>query len=168
MMFIMRATTCSGKDTFIAEHFNKPNNIFSSDNFREMLCGDMSVQQFNKKVFETMHDMIEFRLANKVDYTVYNATNLRFKDASAVVELCKKYQVPYIFISIAPPSLDELKARNEERHLTKNVPLIPEGVIEKHYERYESCRQRFVDEAYNSKLCKFIEVDQNYEVICEI
>ena len=168
MMFIMRATTCSGKDTFIAEHFENPNHVFSSDNFREMLCGTMGVQQFNKQVFDTMHGIIDFRLANKVDFTIYNATNLRFKDASAVVEMCKKYHVPYIFISIAPPSLEELHQRNEIRHLEKKVPLIPEGVINKHFERYESCRPRFMEEAFYSDLCKFIEVDQNYEVICEI
>lgn len=165
MMFIMRGTTCSGKDTFIEQHFDNKNAIFSSDNFREMMCGNMSVQNFNKQVFEEIHRIVEFRLANRAAYTVYNATNLRFKDASIIVELCKKYHVPYIFISIVPPSLDILKDRNEIRHMNKGVPLIPEGVIEKHFDRYETCKETFIKEAMYGDLCKFIEIDQNYEVL---
>ena len=168
MMFIMRAATCSGKDTFISEHFTDPTAIFSSDQFRMMMCGSMQVQQFNKQVFETMHNIIEFRLANKVAYTVYNATNMRFKDAAVVVELCKKYHVPYVFISIAPPDLEELHRRNSFRFVNYGQILIPDGIVNKHFERYESCKGRFIEEATYSKLCKFIEIDQNYEVICEV
>lgn len=167
MMFIMRATCCSGKDTFIEKHFSNKNSVFSSDNFREMMCGNMSSQMFNKQVFDKMHSIIEFRLANRVAYTVYNATNIRFKDTSAIVEMCKKYHVPYIFISIIPPDIEVLKERNLNRYNETGI-LIPERVLEKHFDRYESCKETFIKEAIYSDLCKFIEIDQDYEVLCEI
>jgi len=167
MIFLMRGTTCSGKDTFIAKHFTEDSAIFSSDKFRKMLCGDVHVQQFNNQVFKTMHEIIEFRIANRVDYTVYNATNLKIKDASSIIELAKKYQCPVTIISIQPPSKEELHKRNKKRHMEEGF-LIPDNVIEKHFDRYDNCMQAFVDEAYNNSLVKLIEIDQDYEVVREI
>lgn len=167
MIFLMRGTTCSGKDTFIKQHFNEESAVFSSDKFRKMLCGDVHIQQFNNKVFETMHEIIEFRVANRVDYTVYNATNLKMKDASSIIEIAKKYQCPVTIISIKPPEIEELHRRNNKRHMEEGF-LIPENVITKHYERYFNCMDRFVEEATYNGLVKLIEIDQDYEVICEV
>lgn len=167
MIFLMRGTSCSGKDTFIEKHFNDDSAIFSSDKFRKMLTGDIHVQQFNDKVFEVMHNIMDFRLANKAEYTVYNATNLRVRDASNVIELSKKHQCPITVISIIPPSLEELKARNQKR-FDETGFFIPETVFEKHHDRYYNCMDAFLEEAYNNNLMKFIEIDQDYEVMREI
>jgi predicted kinase len=163
----MRGTTLSGKDTFISKHFKDGSAIFSSDHFRKMLCGDVHVQQFNNKVFHMMHEIIEFRIANRVDYTVYNATNLKIKDASTIIELAKKYQCPVTVISIQPPDVETLHKRNKKRNMEEGF-LIPDNVIEKHYDRYSNCMKAFEDEAYNNHLVKLIEIDQDYEVVREI
>jgi predicted kinase len=167
MIFLMRSTTCGGKDTFIKQHFTDESAIFSSDDFRKMLCGDIHVQQFNKNVFDLMHFIIDFRLANRVDYTVYNATNLRMRDSSHIFELSKKHHTPITIIAIKPPALEMLHIRNKKRFAATGV-LIPDGVIDKHYHRYEHCEKPFTDEAMNNVLVKFIEIDQDYEVIREI
>lgn len=167
MIFLMRATTCSGKSTFIQQHFTNKNSVFSSDDFREMVCGDRQSQQFNKRVFELMHDAIDFRLANRAEYTVYDATNLRIRDASAIIELSKKHQMPITVISIQPPSEDELKLRNKLRQHETGF-YVPETVISKHLHRYEECMGPFIDEAMNNLLMKFVEIDQDYEVIREV
>lgn len=167
MIFLMRGTTCSGKDRFIEQHFNDDTAIFSSDKFRKMLCGDVHVQQFNNRVFETMQNIIDFRVANRVDYTVYNATNLKIKDASKMIELSKKHRTPMTIISIQPPELDELYRRNKKRFSEQGF-LIPDHVIESHSRRYYDCMAPFEDEAKNNVLVKFIEIDQDYEVLREI
>lgn len=164
MLFIMRGTTLSGKDTFIKSSFPNPNHVLSSDNFREMMLGDITSQQHNKKVFDMIHEILECRFLNRVEWTVLNSTHLRIKDCSAPIELCKKYRVPFTFISIVPPSIEELKRRNEERSLVS--PLrIPESVIEKHYNRYEASKEPFLKEAQYSPLCTWIEIDQDWQVV---
>jgi len=164
MLFIMRGTSCSGKDKFIEENFPNKNHVLSSDNFRELMLGDITSQHHNKRIFETMYEILECRFLNRVNWTVLNATNLRYRDVSTPIELCKKYQVPFTFISIMPPDLDELKRRNELRALSS--PLrIPESVLEKHLNRYEASKEPFIKEAMYDPLCTWIELYQNWEVV---
>ena len=167
MIFLMRGTSCSGKYTFIERHFKEETAIFSSDKFRMMMTGDIHVQQFNNRVFEVMHNIIDFRLANKAQYTVYNATNLRIRDASSIIELSKKHHSPVTVISIVPPSLEELKKRNNNRRAISGF-YVPEEIIEKHYDRYFNCIEPFLEEAHNNTLMKFVEIDQDYGVVNEI
>jgi predicted kinase len=167
MIFLMRATTCSGKSTFIAQNFPNSNAVFSSDDFREMLTGDRTNQQFNKRVFEIMHSIIDFRLHNRAEYTVYDATNLRIRDASMMIELSKKHQIPLTVISIEPPTLDELIRRNRIRNNETGFN-VPQNVIEKHLHRYYECMDPFLEESKNNLLFKFIEINQDHEVIREV
>lgn len=163
MMFIMRGTSCSGKDTFISQNFY-PNVVVSSDALRLMLTDDAGNQRCNQAMFNILNQIIEQRIANRVHHTVYNATNLKIKDTSSVIELCKKYKCPYTFLSIVPPSMEELIARNETRY-SKGGIFVPEDVLGRHFTSYESCKKPFIDEAMNNPNCSFIEIDQNYEVV---
>jgi predicted kinase len=106
-------------------------------------------------------------LANRVQYTVYDATNLRIRDATAILNLAKKHKTPVTIISIEPPSIDELKRRNLERN-EKTGFLIPEHVFDSHHARYYNCIDQFHKEAVYNRLVTFVEIDQNYEVINEI
>lgn len=164
MLFIMRGTSCSGKDRFIDKNFPNKNHVLSSDNFREMMLGDITSQQHNKRIFETMYEILECRFLNRVNWTVLNSTNLRFKDCSTAIELCKKYMVPFTFISIEPPSLEELQSRNELRALSSPL-LIPDHVLEKHHNRYWASMDPFLQEAQYNPLCTWIEIDQEWEVL---
>lgn len=163
MLFIMRGTSCSGKDSFIDNNFKNNNHVLSSDNFREMLIGDITSQNQNKYIFNKLKEVLESRFINKVNWTVINSTNLRIRDCSSYIELCKKYRVPYTFISIIPPSLDELVYRNNIRNLFSPMNIHID-VLERHHNRYEASKQPFLDETYNSNLCTWIEIDQEWEV----
>ena len=167
MLFIMRGTSCSGKDTFIHTHFPNQNHVLSSDNFREMLLGDRSSQQHNARVFDMMTEILEIRFINKVNWTVLNATHLRIRDCNQVIELCKKHHVPFTFISIEPPSVEELVERNRKRWLMTGMN-IPESVLTKHHERYYNNLENFHKEAIHNPLCTFIEIDQQYKVKHEL
>lgn len=164
MLFIMRGTSCSGKDRFIDQNFPNRNHVLSSDNFREMLLGDISSQQHNKRVFEMIHEIMECRFLNRVNWTVLNATNLRIRDVGIPIELCKKYHVPFTFVSIVPPTLEVLKERNQYRSMTSSL-LIPDTVLEKHLNRYEASKEPFLKEATYNTLCTFIEINQAWEVV---
>ncbi len=164
MLFIMRGASCSGKDTLISKVFPNKNHVLSSDNFREMLVGDISSQQHNARVFEMIHEILDNRLANRVNWTVLNATHLRIRDIAVPIELCKRYKVPFTIISIEPPSINELMARNEKRHL-QTGQLIPESVLDRHVNRYYDAMDPFLREARYNPLCTFVEIDQNEKVI---
>lgn len=165
MLIIMRGTTCSGKDRFIKQHFQNTNHVLSRDNFREMLIGDITAQQQNQRVFELVHQILRERFINRVNWTVLNAPHLRIKDCSVPIELCKEFKVPFTFISIVPPSVEELKRRNEQRYLNESPLLIPDSVIEKHHNRYTASKDPFLQEARYSPLCTWIEIDQDHEVV---
>ena len=163
MLFIMRGTTCSGKDTFIEQFFPESTNILSSDFMRGLLTGDVECQRDNDLVFKTLFEIMENRFVNRADWTVFNATNLRIKDCRPAIDLCLKFRVPFTFLSIHPPSIEVLKSRNEQRYNATGIH-IPEAVIEKHYDRYFNAFEPFALEAVNNPLCSLIEVDQNYDV----
>lgn len=163
----MRGTSCSGKDTFIKQHFEDPqtsSHVISSDRFREMMFGTPVIQRYNKQVFDVLYQVLESRISSHVKWTVYNATNLKMSDCNKAIEICKKYRVPYTIISISPPTIDELHHRSLERRDYGGL-YIPESVLEKHYHNYYNNMQYFVEEAVNSKLCSLIEIDQDYQVI---
>lgn len=165
MIIIMRGTTCSGKDTFIQSEFGElPNHILSSDNFREMLFGDMKEQRKNKMVFQYIYDVLEQRLQCRVPFTVMNSTNLKFKDIENIIELSKKYKAPIMVISILPPALDVLKERNMKR-AEASAFFVPEHVIENHHKRYHDAMELFIKEAMYNELFNFTEIDQDYNVV---
>jgi len=167
MLFIMRGTRCSGKDTFAHQHFLNHCHILSSDNFREMLLGDISNQKQNKRVLDFMHSVLEERFINRVNWTVLNSTNLRIKDCREPIELCKKYSVPFTFLSIRPPSIEVLNQRNYWRYVETGVK-IPGEVIEKHHNRYFASVEPFLQEARYNPLCTWIELSQDYEVLSHV
>jgi predicted kinase len=166
MIIVMRGASCSGKSAFIDQNFGdiSKNHIFSSDDFREMLCGSRTEQNNNKLVFETMNNIVETRLINRVPLTVVDATHLRFKDCQSIVDLGKKYHTLVMVISIIPPELSRLKKRNEIRNKFTGF-YVPETVLEKHHNRYTASIDPFIKEAMYNEYFKFTEVDQDYNVI---
>lgn len=164
MLFIMRGTSCSGKDVFISQSFPDSNHVISSDVFRELLLGDITSQQHNDRVFGMMLEVLEYRLLNRVEWTVWNSTNMRFKDIHKVIEMCKKYHEPFTFISINPPSFETLRERNEKRKDIIGMD-IPDSVFERHLHRYEASKSPFQKEAVYNDLCTWIEIDQDHNVL---
>lgn len=164
MLFIMRGPSCSGKDTLINKVFPNQNHVLSSDRFREMLVGDINSMQNSPRVFSLIYDILESRFANRVNWTVLNATHLRIKDIARPIELCKKYNVPFTVISIEPPSIEELAERSEHRRAMTghNVPV---SAIERHWNRYYNAMDPFLQEARYNPLCTFVEIDQEERVI---
>jgi predicted kinase len=163
ILYLMRGTTCSGKDTYCEKYFYQ-HNVLSSDKFRGMLTGSISDQSRNALVFDTLRQILELRLQNGCLYTVVNATNLKFRDCKEYLALADKYNVEVVCISIQPPSIEEMIKRNENRAKTQPIN-IPEEVIRRHYDTYMNSTDAFVDAFISTANKRFIELSQSYEEV---
>lgn len=163
MIFIIRGTSCSGKDTFIEQHF-KDHCVLSSDKFRLMLLDNMKDQTKNNFIFDMMHDVLEQRLRFGVAYTVINATNLKFKDCQVYFELAERFNENITVISIDPPEIDELFKRSRVRGNLGGLE-VPEDVIERHHNSYFASMDRFIEVASVNDKVSFIRIDQDWEFV---
>lgn len=167
MLFLMRGTSCSGKGTLIKKHF-EPHAVLSSDWYRQVLTNDITNQQQNGLVFQTIDILLEHRLKNRLPYTVIDATNIKLKSAAGPLELAEKYGELVTVLSIDPPSLKELVRRSEQRAAEGGL-YVPEEVIKRHLEGYWMSMPSFMErqKKSNNNEFSFIRLDQNHEVVDE-
>lgn len=165
MLFIMRGTSCSGKDRFIDKNFERY-AVLSSDWYRQVLTNDISNQRENGLVFDTIRQLLEIRLKNRVPYTVINATNLKLKSIKEFLELAYNYGEKVTVISIDPPEegLLELMARSKHRSEKEGGLFVPEEVLEKHLKTYQDSLLTFEDRAMRGEFL-FVRIDQNYDIV---
>lgn len=165
MIFLIRGTSCSGKDTFISKHFPE-HTVLSSDKFRMMLFNDVLDQSKNQIMFEHLRNVLELRMQFGCPFTVINATNLKFKDCRPYFDLADKFHQGVTVISIDPPSVDELDRRSTERGMAGGLH-VPRGVLERHFTSYYNCMPRFIEAMRMSSAYVFIRVGQDGEIINE-
>lgn len=164
MLFIMRGASCSGKDSFIKKNFTD-HTVLSSDWYRKVLTNDESNQQQNGLVFDTMRQILEIRLKNRVPYTVINATNLKMKSISEFMVLARKFGEKVTVISIDPPTVEELHRRSCGR--SENGGLyVPLEVLQRHHDSYFNSLVGFEKYAQdNSDSFSFVRIDQDYNIL---
>lgn len=91
LLTIMVGPSGAGKTTWLKSDAARdagirPAHIISSDQIREDLCGDFRSQDRNADVFAALHAIVKTRLSHGLP-AVVDATNLRNKDRTAVVDL---------------------------------------------------------------------------------
>lgn len=92
---------------------NKGLKIFSSDEYRLKLFGELS-QSNNKLVFETLHkDIIEYILSEQKDF-IYDATNLTRKNRIEFYNKMKKLNVEVECVHFLK-NIDEIIKQNNQR-----------------------------------------------------
>lgn len=163
MIFIIRGTSCSGKDTFIEKHF-KEHCVLSSDKFRLMLIDNMKDQSKNGVVFENIKHILEQRLRFGVAYTVINATNLKYKDCQDYFDLAERFGENVTVISIDPPSLEVLFERSKNRGSLGGLE-VPNEVIERHYNSYFTSMDRFIEVTGKSDKFSFVRINQDWDFV---
>lgn len=87
MLIMMCGPAASSKSynaKLLAEKYNA--KIFSSDNIREEIYGDVNDQSHNQKVFQILHKRVKEALRNG-ENAIYDATNLSMKRRKA---FCRK------------------------------------------------------------------------------
>lgn len=125
-MILLVGASGSGKSTFATRHFGK-GSIVSSDECRELVCGDMTRQDVNVEAFRLRDWIVDTRLAAGV-LTVIDSTNLRRKDREALRTLAKKHHRPVMEIALSAP-LEILKRNNATRSRH-----VPEHIIDRHHQ----------------------------------
>lgn len=121
----------AGKSTYINETCAN-DCVVSSDNLREILCGDFQDQSKNKQVFVALHSIVKARVENGI-YTVVDATNIRAADRRAFLELVPAdTEIEYIVIN--RPIKDKL----ETGGWRLEVENKGKGLIERHDQIFQS------------------------------
>lgn len=96
----------SGKSTrahrLIRDH--KESIIFSSDELRQELFGDINNQDHNTEVFAELHKRIKFALSSgKYEYVIYDATNINSRRRTAFIRDIKNIDCYKVAIVMATP-----------------------------------------------------------------
>lgn len=140
-MNMMVGIPASGKDTYIELSKGEDDVVVSSDDVREMLYGDASIQGDASKVFAQVHKLLADAMSN--GKTVwYNATNVTIKSRAQALDLAKKYGYKVVcFVMATPIQTCVVYDLNRDRHVTKEV-------INKFVNRFQFPVEKDIDEIH--------------------
>ena len=110
-------SSMSGKTTFANTHFDYK-QVLSSDNFREMICGDSMNQSINSDAFESLYFILDKRLKN-YQTTIVDATNTTYNDRKKILEIAKANNVQNVAIVI---NIDESIIFERQKRLQRVKP----------------------------------------------
>lgn len=127
-LVLMVGPSGSGKSTLAAKHF-EPHEIVSSDGIRAELLGDFRIQTNQFEVWEEVHRRVRQRLAFG-QRVVVDATNIKFGDRRAFVDMAKHFGVELVYLVINRTVDAKLK--------TAGWRLEVNGLIERHEEVYNN------------------------------
>lgn len=125
MLYVMIGIPGSGK-SYIAHKLAEEGTavIHSSDDIREELYGDASIQGDGAKVFATLHNRVRRDLEEGKN-VIYDATNLTFKGRKNIFKMFGEYPMAAVYVEC---SLKTALARNQKRDR-----VVPEDVIRRFY-----------------------------------
>ena len=117
----------SYKSQELAKEYNA--TVFSSDDLRQEIFGDIDHQEDNDKLFKELHKRIKECLASS-NSAIYDACNISYKRRMAFLQELNKIPCEKICVVMATPYEECLK-RNAERERK-----VPEYVIERMYKNF--------------------------------
>lgn len=109
----------SGKSTFAARHFG-PDEVLSSDAYRELIAGDASDQRATGAAFAALHRELRRRLAGG-RLTVVDATSVQRTARATLLREAAAAGLPAIAVVLDLPR-DVVLARNAGRPGARSVP----------------------------------------------
>jgi predicted kinase len=123
----------AGKTTWIQEYKDEyPSNVISSDDIRQMLCGDFADQSKNDKVFEAMHEIAHTKLKHGLPVTL-DATHLKNADRIKAAKLVAP-EIPVRYV-VLNRTLEEKKRDGGWRN---GVSVKGKTLIEHHDQVFKS------------------------------
>lgn len=108
----------AGKSTFAARHFN-PDEVLSSDAFRERVAGDAADQQATGPAFAALHRSLRHRLALR-QLTVVDATSVVRRSRRSLARAAEAAGLPCVAVVLDLPA-EVVLARNAGRR-DRRVP----------------------------------------------
>lgn len=129
-MILMVGLPCSGKSTKSKELAEKYNaTIFSSDELRVEMFGDVNDQEHNQELFVELHKRIKDCLRDGKS-AIYDACSINYKRRMAFLAELKNIPCEKVCVVIATP-YEECLRRNAERDRK-----VPEHVITRMYHNF--------------------------------
>lgn len=129
-LYIMCGLPGSGKSTYAMQLAVKENAIVvSTDNIRELLNGDASIQDNAEQVFKIAHKLI-LKYLDDDSNVIFDATNISYKRRMELIKRYKKHADSIECVFIAVP-YEVCLERNQKRDRK-----VPEEVIERMYHNF--------------------------------
>ena len=131
IFLMMCGLPASGKSTIaqeLAKEFNA--TIFSSDDLREEMFGDINDQEHNQELFVELHKRIKDCLKSG-NNAIYDACNINYKRRMSFLAELKNIPCEKSCFLIATP-YEECEQRNASRDRK-----VPEHVIKKMYHSFD-------------------------------
>lgn len=131
-VFIMMCGLVASGKSYKAKELAKDYDatIFSSDDLREELFGDVNNQEYNQEVFVELHRRIKECLRGDKS-AIMDSTNISYKRRLAFLQELKNIPCEKICVLMATP-YEECLRRNAERERK-----VPEYAIEKMYRQFD-------------------------------
>ena len=120
----------SGKSHLAEFYKNQDFAIYSSDDIREELSGDVNRQDINSEVFKILHKRVKDSLKDGMS-CLYDATNIIYKRRKAFLEELKNIECVKTCIVVATP-YEVCLEQNQQRERK-----VPNGVIERMYRNFD-------------------------------
>lgn len=139
---VMCGIAGSGKST-LAKELSKTYNakIFSSDDLREELLGDINSQEQNSRIFEELRERAKKTLENG-ENIIIDSTNIKMKHRRNLLEFVDPNHTSERICCIVAPTVEYLYKNNAGRSRR-----VPEFVIEKQLEGFHI---PFYEEGFDS------------------
>jgi predicted kinase len=118
----------SGKSTFAARHFG-PDEVLSSDRYRELVSGDAANQAATRAAFGRLHLDLARRLSAR-RLTVVDATNIERGARLALLQRAAREGLPSVAVVFDLPA-ELVLARNAARA----IRVVDETVVRNHLAR---------------------------------
>ena len=151
-LILLRGIPGSGKSTFISDKYK--DFVISPDQLRILTTGikynkegkAYIPQDKNSMVWQLTYSLMQERM-NEGSLIIIDATHTTKASMDTYKKYAKMYRYKTIVIDFSDLSLEEIKKRNRQRQIYKQVP---DEVIERMYEQIKSSSiPKFVDKVYN-------------------
>lgn len=131
-LYYLVGAPASGKSTYAKELQKEGIKLVSSDDIRETLWGDASIQKNPKEVFKQMEILTHLYLAQE-ENVVYDATNISAARRKEFVKLVKSWNLDVdLYCLYLDIPMEVCIERNEKRER-----IVPVRVIKRMFEQME-------------------------------
>jgi len=136
----MRCVAGSGKSTFYKNNHADKGIYINPDSIRKDICGNVSDQSQNTKVWKIAYDRLKTACEDGVEEIWFDATSLHNSSIRAVLQIASLYKQD-VEIYIMNDSFNKELCRSRVRSDIENGvdrSNVPDEVIDKQFENFKS------------------------------
>lgn len=132
-LYVMVGLPGSGKSTiaegYLKRHYSRYGTeemsmkIFSSDEYRKNLLGDIEDQSQNQKVFDTLFKDLKMFLSCGDVTAIFDATNITVKSRRKIFESIRNLGCRVVAV-VVPTTIEQCIRNNEQRERVVPIPVL--------------------------------------------